>query len=174
MPPSVVPVLFVTGPIGVGKTAVLHAADALLIDAGTQHATVELEEIAGCWTDKMESSRARLVYANLAAIWPNFAALGASRLLLSSLVEQRSELRLVSEAVPGAAVTLVRLHAPLSVLKQRIRHREPGNPEPEIDGARWWEERLDQTRPEDHLVETDDRSVDDIARDVLRLTSWLT
>jgi predicted kinase len=170
----VVPVLLVTGPVGVGKTSVLQAANALLIDAGAQHATVELEEIAGCWADKVGSSRARLVYANLAAIWSNFAALGASRLLLSGLVEQRTELRLVSEAVPGAAVTLVRLHAPFSVLKQRIRHREPGNPEPEIDGARWWVERLDRTRPEDHLVETDDQSVEDIAREVLRLASWPT
>jgi hypothetical protein len=41
-----VPVLLVTGPIGVGKTAVLHEADALLVAAGAGHATVELEEIA--------------------------------------------------------------------------------------------------------------------------------
>jgi hypothetical protein len=40
------PVLLVTGPIGVGKTAVLHEADALLVAAGAGHATVELEEIA--------------------------------------------------------------------------------------------------------------------------------
>ena len=53
------PLLLVTGPIGVGKTAVLHEADAMLIEAGVGHATVELEEIAGCWTDAMESSRRR-------------------------------------------------------------------------------------------------------------------
>jgi hypothetical protein len=45
---DVVPVLLVTGPIGVGKSAVLHEADALLIEAGSDHATVELEEIARC------------------------------------------------------------------------------------------------------------------------------
>jgi predicted kinase len=169
---TVVPVLLVTGPVGVGKTAVLREADALLIDAGVGHATVELEEIAGCWTDAPDSNRALLAYQNLAALWSNFAAAGTSRLLLSCLVEQRSELRRVSAAVPGAAVTVVRLYAPLSVLEQRIRLREPGSAEGEIDGARWWAEHLDEARPEDHLVETADRPVGEIAREVLRLAGW--
>jgi hypothetical protein len=43
---DVVPVLLVTGPIGVGKTAGPHEADALLIEAGSHHATVELEHHA--------------------------------------------------------------------------------------------------------------------------------
>ena len=78
----VVPVLIVTGPIGAGKTAVLHEADSLLIEAGGCHATVELEEIARCWSDEIESSRASFVYQNLAALWSNFVAVGASRLPL--------------------------------------------------------------------------------------------
>ena len=89
-------------------------------------------------------------------------------------LEQRSELRLLSAAVPGAAVTVVRLHASLSVLEQRSRLREPGSPEGEIDGARWWAEHLERARPEDHLVETADRPVGDVAREVLRLAGWLT
>ena len=169
---TVVPVLFVTGPIGVGKTAVLHEADALLIEAGAGHATVELEEIARCWPDTMDRSRASLVYQNLAELWSNFAAIGASRLLLAGLLEQRSELSLLSKAVPGAVVTVVRLRAPLTVLEQRIRVREPGSPEGEIDGARWWAEHLDKARLEDHLVETEDRPISKIAREVLRLAGW--
>jgi hypothetical protein len=39
-------VLLVTGPVGVGKSAVLQEADALLAQAGVPHATVVLEEIA--------------------------------------------------------------------------------------------------------------------------------
>jgi predicted kinase len=169
-----VPVLFVTGPIGVGKTAVLHQADELLVEARVSHATVELEEIAGCWPSVMESSRLELVYKNLTALWANFAAVGASRLLLSGLLEQRPQLHLVSKAVPGAAIILVRLHAPLSVLEQRIRLREPESPLGEIDGARWWTRHFAQVRlDEDHLVETDGRTVREVALDVLRLAGWL-
>jgi hypothetical protein len=170
---ALVPVLLVTGPIGVGKTAVLHEADALLIEAGAAHATVEVEELARCWSDPAERSRSHLVYGNLAALWSNFAAAGASRLLLAGLIEQRSELSLVSEAVPGAAVTVVRLHAPLPVLEKRIRLREPASPEGELDGARWWTRHLDQVRLEDHVVDTDGRAVGEVARDVLRLARWL-
>ena len=71
---TMVPVLLVTGPLGVGKTAVLHEADSLLFDADADHATVELEEIARCWTKATAASRASFVYENLAALWSNFAA----------------------------------------------------------------------------------------------------
>jgi chloramphenicol 3-O-phosphotransferase len=170
----VVPVLLVTGPIGVGKTVVLHEADALLIEAGVRHATVELEEIARCWPDAIEGSRKAFVYRNLAALWPSFVAVGATRLLVSDLVEQRSDLRLVSEAIPGAAVTVVRLHASLSTLEQRIRRREPASPDGDLAGARWWARHFDEMRVEDHLVETEKRPVDEIAREVLRRAGWLS
>jgi hypothetical protein len=169
-----VPVLVVTGPIGVGKTAVLYEADSLLIETDGRHATVELEDIARCWTKAAESSRASFVYQNLAALWSNFAAAGASRLLLSALVERRSELERVSQAVPGAAVTVVRLHAPLPVLEQRIRRREAAAPDGELDGARWWTRHFDDEQPEDYLFETDKRPVREIAREVLRLAGWVS
>lgn len=168
-----VPVVFVTGPIGVGKTAVLHEADALLVQADARHATVELEEIARCWTEAAERSRAPFLYQNLAALWSNFAAAGAVRLLLSGLVEQRSDLQRVPEAVPGAVVTVVRLHAPLAVLEQRIRRREPAAPDVELDGARWWTRHFERQHPEDHLVDAAQRPVREIAADVLRLAGWL-
>jgi hypothetical protein len=170
----VVPVLLVTGPIGVGKTVVLHEADALLIEAGVRHATVELEEIARSWPDALEGSRKSFAYRNLAALWPSFVAVGASRLLVSDLVEQCSDLRLVSEAIPGAAVTVVRLHASLSALELRIRRREPASPDGDLAGAQWWARHFDELRVEDHLVETEDRPVDEIAREVLRRAGWLS
>jgi adenylate kinase len=41
-----VPVVVVTGPVGVGKSTVVHEADRVLIESGSRHATVEMEEIA--------------------------------------------------------------------------------------------------------------------------------
>jgi predicted kinase len=169
-----VPVLFVTGPVGVGKTAVLREADVLLIQADAKHATVELEEVARCWTGPTESSRASLVYRNLTALWSNFAAVGAERLLLSGLVEHRLDLQQVSAVIPGAAVTLVRLHAPLAVLEERIRLREPDTPDGELDGARWWTRHFEHEHPEDYLVASDQLPLREITTDVLRLAGWLT
>jgi hypothetical protein len=67
------------------------------------------------------------VYKSLTAVWSNFAAAGDDRLLLSGLVEHRSDVEPVVDAVPGAVVTIARLHAPLAVLEQRIRSREAGD-----------------------------------------------
>jgi len=133
-----VPASLVTGPIGVGKTAVLREADAILVEAGSEHATIEPEEIARC-------------HQNLAALWSKFVAVGASRLLLAALPEQRPDLRFVSQAIPGATITVVRLDAPVSVLERRIRMREPASPD-ELAGARSWETHLDQVKLEDHVV----------------------
>ena len=149
---AMVPVLLVTGPVGVGKTAVLREADALLVESRVHHATVELEEIARCWTPQTEASRASFVHRNLAALWSNFTAVGATHLLLSALVERRQEIQRVLQAVPGGVVTVARLHAPLAVLEERIRSREPAPPDGELDGARWWTNHFEHEQPEDFLV----------------------
>lgn len=169
-----IPVLVVTGPIGVGKTAVLHEVDVLLVAAGSCHATVELEEIARCWSPATEPARSAFAYGNLAALWSNFAAVGADRLILSALVERRSDVEPVSHAVPGSVVTIARLHASLPVLEERIRSREVGEAaEGELDGARWWTRRFEEQQPEDFVVESDTRPLRAIAEDVLRRSGWL-
>jgi hypothetical protein len=47
-------VLVVTG-VGVGKSAVPHETDALVVEVGDSHATVEMEEIARCSTAATET-----------------------------------------------------------------------------------------------------------------------
>jgi len=169
-----IPVLVVTGPIGVGKTAVLHEVDSLLIAAESRHATIELEELARHWSPAIEPVRVAFVYGNLAALWSNFAAAGADRLLLSALVEHRTDVEGVVEAVPDAAVTIARLHAPLSVLEQRIRSREPGPAvEGELDGARWWARHFERQQPEDFVVDAGPRPVEEVARELLCRAGWL-
>ncbi len=152
----------------------LHEADSLLVATESRHETIELEEIARCWSPAIEPARVAFVYGNLAALWANFEAVGADRLLLSALVERRSDVGRVLEAVPGAAVTIARLHAPLSVLEQRIRSREAGLAvEGELDGARWWARHFEREQPEDFVVETDSRPVGEIAGEMLRRAGWL-
>lgn len=169
-----IPVLVVTGPTGVGKTAVLFEVDSLLVAAGSRHATVELEELARCWVPEVEPARRAFVYGNLGAVWSRFAAVGADRLILSALVGQHSDLEGVAEAVPGSVVTIARLHAPLAALEQRIRSREAGDAvEGELDGARWWTQRFEEQQPEDLVVETEGRPVREVAEELLRRAGWL-
>lgn len=173
---SVTPVLLLTGPIGAGKSAVLHEADVLLIEASVSHATVVLEEIARCWPIPPEDPVQRVthMYRNLAALWSNYAARGAERLLLEMLVEDRSVLLRLAEAIPGAEITMVRLHAPLALIEERIRRREPDDPEGELCGARWWAAHMQRWAASDCLVVNNgDRSVREVAAEVLRAAGWL-
>jgi hypothetical protein len=122
----VVPVLLVTGPVGVGKSAVLHEAGELLIRAEIPHATVVLEEIARCWPAGTHEPPAEpIAYRNLALLWPNFAAQGAQRLLLEQIVEHAAQLRQLRGALPTSTIQVVRLTAPLSLIEERLRAREP-------------------------------------------------
>jgi len=168
-------VLVVTGPIGVGKSAVVRRATSLLVAAGIPHAAIMMEEIAGCWPEPPEDPAVRVaqLYQNLASLWSNYESRGAGRLLLEMLVEHRSDLRPLHEAIPAADITVVRLQAPLAIIEERIRHREP-YPDDELGGARWWQPRMDRLAVEDFLVDNNaHRQLPDVASEVLHRAGWL-
>jgi hypothetical protein len=169
------PVLVVTGPVGVGKTVVLHEASGLLTEARMSHAMVVLEEIARSWPRPADDEwNERMAYRNLAALWSNYAAAGAERLLLELVLEQRSQLRHLRAAVPDVEVTVVRLRAPLGTIEGRVRSRTPhAVSEWHLGAARWLAPRMDCWAVEDHLVENGDRPLREVAADVLRAAGWL-
>jgi Mrp family chromosome partitioning ATPase len=169
-----VPVLLITGPVGVGKSTVAAEAARLLREANVPHALVDLAWIEQCWPVPADDPwNERLTHRNLACMWANFRQAGADRLLLVRVLEARSLLRHVVEAVPGAEVTVVRLRAPLAVLRARIRSREASNPSWFLGAATHTAKVLEQARVEDHLVDNEDRPVAAVAEEVLRRVGWL-
>lgn len=110
---------------------------------------------------------------NLALVWANYSAAGADRLLLGLLLEQRSDLLTVYEAIPGAEITVVRLNAPLPLIEERVRLREKTTPEAEVSAARWWVSRLERSLVADHVVDHSQRPPREVAADVLRALGWL-
>ncbi len=169
-----VPVLLITGPVGVGKSTVAAEAARLLREANVPHALVDLAWIEQCWPVPADDPwNERLTHRNLACMWANVRQAGADRLLLVRVLEARSLLRHVVEAVPGAEVTVVRLRAPLAVLRARIRSREASNPSWFLGAATHTAKVLEQARVEDHLVDNEDRPVAAVAEEVLRRVGWL-
>jgi hypothetical protein len=113
-----VPVLLITGAVGVGKTTVTDEASWLLGQAGIPHAMADLAVIGGCWpTPSDDKWNEELIHRNLACMWVNFQRAGAGRLLLCRVLEARSLLTRTTEAVPGAVITVVRLRAPLEAVR---------------------------------------------------------
>ncbi len=116
----------------------------------------------------------RLIHRNLACMWSNFRETGADRLILCRVLEARSLLRYVVEAVPGADILVIRLRARLEVLQARIRSREAGrDPGWFLGTAAYLAPVLEQARVEDHVVDNEDRPIAEVAEEVLRLAGWL-
>ena len=110
---------------------------------------------------------------NLAAVWANFQAAGAERLVLARVVESRDELDRYRAAVPGARIVVVRLRAPIETLQARDAAREHGL------GRAWHLARaaelvaqMDRDAVEDVLIETDGQTLGEIAREALARCGW--
>jgi len=173
---SVVPILLITGPVGVGKTSVLSEVTELLEAARLPFAAVDLDNLSWCYPSPSGDDRFRsgLTFKNLAAVWRNFEDAGARRLVIARVVESRDELDRYRAAVPGAEITLVRLGASDVTLHERVGKREIGL------GHEWHARRatelsrlMDEAKIEDLLVDTDGRTVNEIAHEILQRTGWL-
>lgn len=108
-----VPTIVVTGPVGVGKTTVASEMRLFLRDADVPHATVDFDQLTARHPRPADDDRwgTKLGLANLAALWRNYEASGARRLLVARVIESRADLDGLRHAVPGADITVVRLRA---------------------------------------------------------------
>jgi hypothetical protein len=122
-----VPVLLVTGPVGVGKTVVTGEAATLLSEAGIPHALADLTVIGACWPPRADDRwNEELIHANLACMWRNFRRAGARRMLLCRVLEARGLLGRVTEAVPGADITVLSPVLFAGIVGSTGRGRRPG------------------------------------------------
>jgi adenylylsulfate kinase-like enzyme len=171
-----VPLLIITGPVGVGKTTVAGEVSEQLAAAGVAHAFVDIDSLRWCYPRPADDRfRIQLAMRNLASLWPNFRAAGATHLVAADVIESRAELRRFETAIPQALITVVRLRASVEVLWQRVAQRELGS------GRDWHLRRaaelaaqMERDAVEDLLVETDGRAIAEIAGEIVLHTSWIS
>ncbi len=171
---TTVPTLLITGPSGVGKTTVASEVSELLDQAGVAHAFVDIDALRWCYPRPAHDRfRVQLAMKNLAAVWANFQEAGAACLVLADVLESRDDLAHYRAAVPGAVITVVRLRASTSALAERLDRREVGS------ALEWHTRRaaeladlMERSRVEDVLLDTENRSVNAIAHEMLLRTNW--
>jgi shikimate kinase len=170
-----IPLLVITGPVGAGKTAVVGALSDLLSEAGIAHAAIDQDWLRSCFPRPADDPfHMALGLRNLAAVWVNFRAAGAARLIVADVVETQAQRADYLAAAPGAQLTVVRLRAALPTLLTRLAGRETG-------ASLVWhqaraaelEEIMTRNRVADLVVETDGKSVKEVAREVAIKTGWL-
>lgn len=175
MTPARIPVLIVSGPVGVGKTSVAHEMFDLLSDHHIAHAVIDLDSLGICWPfGEGDPFNERMAMCNLAAVWSNFAGAGAGRAVIARVVESRADLAAYEQAIPGAEIQVCRLVADVSVLRERVGRREVGSSyESLVRRAAVLAESLERSGPTDFTVQTDGRPVTDIALEALTKAGWL-
>jgi hypothetical protein len=167
-----VKVIVITGSMGAGKTTVMAEASDLLSAAGVIHAAIDLDGLGighvpeGAWPD--------LAYANLAAVWQNYARAGAARLLLAEAVESDEELDRIRTAVPDSEVVVCRLTARLETMQQRVLARESGMLQDAfVARVAALDALLEAAHLEDFCLSNDEGSITDVARQLLVRAGWL-
>lgn len=169
-----VPMLLITGTCGVGKSTIAAEINDALADAEIANAALDLDALTWQWPSS-SAFNSELMFENLAALWPNYLAHGAQRLILARVLEDRAELCRYRTAIPGAEIVVCRLSAPRSLRIDRLRERMPPGP------SRDWHERrtveleviLQRASVEDFVVVNDTRTAREVALEVLARAEWL-
>jgi hypothetical protein len=175
-----VTILWLCGATAVGKSTVGWEIYRLLNRSGLHTAFVDLDQI-GFLRPVLADDPAnhRLKAANLAAIWPTFRAAGARRLVIVGPVGKADDVAAYSAA---GTILLCRLHARRRQLTERVRLRGQGQGPPiagdelvgqpaaalqrAVDRAVADADDLEAAGIGDVRIDTDDRSVPDIAHEI--------
>jgi hypothetical protein len=124
-----------------------------------------------------DPDRSRITERNLTAVWGNFAALGHHRLIYVNTLCVLPTAAGMFERVMGPHVRMIRILLTASDVTagRRLAHRELGSELQEGLAASFRKSRLlDAEVPPDTVrIATDERSVLDIAREVVAVTGWI-
>jgi RecA/RadA recombinase len=161
-------VVVVTGPCGVGKSAVGFEAMDRLEKAGVKAAFVDGVLAHVTPTPPDDPFAYGTAERALRALWRVFAEEGHTRLLLSRVVENEEQLAIVERAVPTARVRPFRLVASPRTVAERLARREVG------DGFDWHLQRAAEVARSSLGEPVDaERPLREVVDDVLARSGWL-
>ncbi|HVV20438.1 MAG TPA: AAA family ATPase [Pseudonocardiaceae bacterium] len=144
-----VPVLWLCGPPGVGKSTLAYRIHARLRAAGVASAYVDIDQLGMCYPETdSDPDRYRLKERNLGLVVRNFAAHGASCVVVSGIVDPAYRVEL-----PDTALTLCRLRVERDELVRRFLGRSPDE-KPAVAGVLADADDMDASSLADRCVDT--------------------
>lgn len=169
-----VPVLIISGPVGVGKTTISDAISEILSDKSIHHAVIDLDSLRYAFPRPSNDwFHSVLGYQNLAAVWKNYKKVGATCVIIPNVMEKRSEIEHIKKAIPDAKVTVVRLQAPLEIVHTRLKAREKSEKSLNwhLNRATQLHAELKQTKAEDIVIDVENKTPSAIAEEILH--NWI-
>jgi cytidylate kinase len=155
-------VLFIGGRSGVGKTSVSSEIHSQLANASVSHCVIDGDFLDMAHPAPWEHG---LAERNLAAMWANYRAVGYRRLIYVNTASVMGD---------DPAKSGVLLRCSNEVAHVRLANREVGSTlDRHSESSSAMAERLDDSVPDwIHRVDTDGRSVTDIAAQIIELAGW--
>ncbi len=172
-------VTVVCGPRAVGKSSVSWAMFMRCTKAGRRTCYVDLDQISFLrGAGPTDADRTALRNANLAAVWSNAAARGATALIANGMIGGDHDLRGLRRALHPAEVHVIGLSADPQAIADRIRSRHSGSPArligDDLEGAPPAHQhrvlqnavdqqgRLSRTHLVDEVIDTTDSPLDEV------------
>jgi len=128
-------VVLICGPTGVGKSTIGFELYMRCLQAGLTAGYIDLGQLGFLRPAGGDAVDHRLRARNLAAMWRNYHAAGATHLIATGPIENASALRIYAAELPDATMTVCVLSAGNDELTRRILSRgsggswsEPGDP----------------------------------------------
>jgi adenylylsulfate kinase-like enzyme len=159
-----IPVLWLCGPPGVGKTAVAWEVYRRLLDTGVAAAYVDADQVGICSPDHVDDpARHALKAPNVGALRTNYADAGAGCLIVSGTADPRHGPD--TAGLGGGAITVCRLRADAGALLVRLGGRRGWVVEP--NAVVRDVEAFDRSTFTGWCIDTTELAVDQVADDVL-------
>jgi tRNA uridine 5-carbamoylmethylation protein Kti12 len=169
--------LVIRGPSGVGKSTVAHQLAALLRERFIAHAVIDMDEVARIFPSPGgEPWLTNLATRNVAALWMNYRAMGACRLIIVGVLEfLDSDLSGLRQSVRDAQFSVVRLRANSTALQERLlRRNSAAGLREHVNRSIAVGMRMDgEPIGACNVVETTGRGVADVATDILIASGWI-
>jgi hypothetical protein len=160
--------------MGVGKTSVLGEASDILALRQISHAAIDLDAFGLAHLPSAASSD-NVMYENLRSVCKNYDAVGVQRFLLARAIEDRAQIHLCRDVISATHTVVCRLTASIAVMQQRVQMRESGVSQREyVARVAKLNVILDCAGLEDFTVTNENRSLTDVALEVLVKAGWIS
>jgi hypothetical protein len=166
--------LIITRAMGAGKTSVLGEASDILTLHHIDHAAIDVDALGLAYLPTATRNDG-VMYRNLRSVCNNYATLGVTRFLLARAMENRAELDLCRGIVSVANTIVCRLTASIETMEQRVKMRESGISQREyVAHVTELNVILDRARLEDFSLISENRSVTEVALEMLVRAGWIS